>query len=246
MMQLNMRTAMVFFLAVTAAGMSAAESVTIVSEAWPPYLMEENGEPSGVDYEVMEAVFDRMGVDMEFEFYPWNRCMEMLKSGSADGILAVGYNEERAEFLYYPEEPVSVSANILLYDKFKGSNAQSLEDLSGKTVGVTPGYSYDDDFDAAENFKRDETQSFTSNIRKLLAGRIDYFIVDEAVGLYKTSEMGVAGRVNVADLRYPGGGNFVAFSQAATEESLASRFGAELEAFKETPKYEDILMKYGQ
>ncbi len=236
----------IILLLVLSAGTAAAETLTIVSEAWPPYLMEEDGGASGVDYEVMAAVFDRMGVDFEFKFYPWNRCMAMLKEKEADGILAVGYNEERAEFLYYPDEAVSVSANILLYDKFKGSNAESLADLSGKTVGVTPGYSYDDDFDAADNFARDATESFSANIRKLLAGRIDYFIVDEAVGLYQTSEMGVSGRVNVAELRYSGGGNFVAFSKKAGHDQLAERFSRELLAFKDTSDYMSILNKYGQ
>lgn len=224
----------------------AAETVTVITEAWPPYVFEEEGEAAGVDYDVMMAVFKEMGISVDFEFYPWNRCIEMLKQKRADAILGIGLNDERKTFLYYPREPVSLSANVLLYARGSGSDAASLADIAGTRVGVSPGYSYSDDFDAADNFTRDEAQSFEAHIRKLLVGRIDYFMVDEAVGLYKANWLGVGDKVAVSTLRYPGTGNFVGFSQKRGNKDLAARFSAALVEFKKTAEYQEILAAYGQ
>ena len=47
----------------------AREELLVVTDPWPPYIIEENGRPSGLEYEITEAVFGRMGFSMRFRSY---------------------------------------------------------------------------------------------------------------------------------------------------------------------------------
>ena len=54
------------------------EKLRIVTEPWAPYVYVENGQPRGLDYETTAIIFQRLGIDVEWEFLPWKRCLAML------------------------------------------------------------------------------------------------------------------------------------------------------------------------
>jgi len=60
-----------------------------------------------------------------------------------------------------------------------------MDDLAGKTIGLTIGYAYSDVFVDLKNkgtAKFDEAPSDDLNFKKLLAGRIDIFPIERRVG----------------------------------------------------------------
>ena len=76
----------------------------IVLEDYPPYEYLENGEPKGIDVDVIKRVFDRLGIACEFKFYPFTRGWLMLKRGTADAAPSISYRREREPFVYYTSE----------------------------------------------------------------------------------------------------------------------------------------------
>ncbi len=52
---------------------SFGESITVVTEEWPPYTYSENGRVVGVVSEIVRATLDRAGLDYNIETYPWAR-----------------------------------------------------------------------------------------------------------------------------------------------------------------------------
>lgn len=59
----------------------ARETIRVVTDAWPPYVFEENGSITGFDYEVTQVVLSRMGYVMDFRLLPWKRCLQMIEAG---------------------------------------------------------------------------------------------------------------------------------------------------------------------
>jgi len=96
-----------------------AEKLIVVTDAWAPYVYEEENTAKGFDYEVMMKVFEKMGDTVEFKFYPWKRCIKMIEDGEAAAILDISKNDERLKTMYFPKEKISDSASVLFHLKAK-------------------------------------------------------------------------------------------------------------------------------
>ncbi|RUP88390.1 amino acid ABC transporter substrate-binding protein, partial [Corynebacterium propinquum] len=46
------------------------EKLRIVTEPWTPYVYDDNGTMRGLDYETTVTVFQRLGVDVQWQFLP--------------------------------------------------------------------------------------------------------------------------------------------------------------------------------
>lgn len=64
------------------------ETLRLVTDAWAPYVYEEDGQAAGLDYELTREVLQRLGVKLDLQFLPWKRCLLELEQGNADGILS--------------------------------------------------------------------------------------------------------------------------------------------------------------
>ncbi len=239
-------TALVSVLLFCAAGASAAGPLTIVTESWPPYVYEASGTAMGFDYEVVASVFAKMGIDVLVRFYPWKRCVQMMRDQQADAILDAGMSQARKAYLIYPEEPLSSSESVFFFLKANAFTFNDLADLSGKTVGTSLGYQYSDAFNRATHFSKEPVASIEQNFTKLLAGRIDLVIVNRSVGLFKSKEMGIGEVIDHTANPVSGGPLYLAFARKAGAEDLSIRFAGALKRFKRTPAYRNILDKYGQ
>ena len=78
------------------------EKLRIVTEPWAPYVYEENGKALGLDYETTAIVFKRLGIEVEWQFLPWKRCLSMLETGQADGALDIFHSHDRDALLLSP------------------------------------------------------------------------------------------------------------------------------------------------
>lgn len=238
--------ALILVLICCSSGASIAEPLTVVTEPWPPYVYEASGTPVGFDYEVVASVFSKMGIDVQVRFYPWKRCVQMMREQQADAILDVGMNEARKKYLIYPDEPLSSSESVFFFLKSEPFTFNDLADLSGKTVGTSLGYQYSDAFNTATHFSKEPVASIEQNFTKLLAGRIDLVIVNRSVGLFKSKEMGIGEVIDHTANPVSGGPLYLAFAKKAGAAELSARFAGELKRFKQTPAYRKIIDKYGQ
>jgi polar amino acid transport system substrate-binding protein len=225
-----------------------AANLQIVTEAWAPYVFEENGKPTGVDYEVMEAVLKRMGHTFNFEFCPWKRCIKMLEEGDADALLDMdkGNNNEREKFAAFPEENLNTSSSVLFFKKGTKFTYTGLDSLKDKTVGVSAGYVYNKEFDTATTFTREAATATEQNLTKLINNRINFAAINKNVGLYTAKKMGILDRIDYDPTPISDGTLFLGFSKKRGHDQLAQDFGKNLAAFKKTKEYKVILKKYGQ
>ncbi|WP_248749357.1 transporter substrate-binding domain-containing protein [Pseudomonas sp. MWU15-20650] len=221
------------------------EKLRIVTEPWVPYVYDDNGTLRGLDYEATMAVFQRLGVEVQWQLLPWKRCLAMLDQGHADGALDIFHSHDRDALLLYPSEPLSEVEFVLFYANERPHLAHTLDDLRGLTVGISPGYLYGDAFSQSDAFNREPAPSHEANFGKLMLGRIDLVVTDRRVGQHVIRELGLEGKVSQASVVISRQQQFLAVRPGAGMDLLVQRFAAELRRFKQEPAYAALSAKYG-
>ncbi len=156
-----------------------AETIIAAGDPWPPFL-DPDSPTQGIALEITREAFKTQGYEVEMNFVPWARAISGVKEADYDILVGTWYTSERTQFLKYSDPYLE---NQIKFIKRKGDGFEydGLESLTGKNVGVVRDYGYGNEFLNAPNFKRPETNDFITNLKKLVAGRIDVTLEDEVV-----------------------------------------------------------------
>ncbi len=118
-----------------------ATEILFVVDDFPPYqYLSPDGEAQGLSYEVVNAVFDSLGIPIQVEFLPWKRAIATAKNGDATGVYSCGYKKERESFVHY-SAPISYATNgVIVNNTYQGSPISALKDLQDISVGAVQGF----------------------------------------------------------------------------------------------------------
>lgn len=94
-----MRLLLSVLLCVCATHALAADRLRFVTLEFAPFIYGENQQVAGPGRDVIAAACERAEIDCSFDIYPWRRAQELMKSGEADGMMVIGRNPEREEWL---------------------------------------------------------------------------------------------------------------------------------------------------
>ena len=133
---------------------------------------------------------------------------------------------------------------MLFYANERPHPAETLDDLRGLTVGISPGYLYGDAFSESSAFQREPAPSHEANFGKLMLGRIDMVVTDRRVGQHVIKALGLEGKVSQASVVVSHQQQFLAVRRGAGMDLLVQRFAAELKRFKQEPAYASLSAKY--
>lgn len=81
------------------------KSITLGHEdqnAFPWVFRGRDGSHVGADIALVRALGKELGVAISTAPYPWQKCLEEMKSGSIDGVFASSYSAEREQYGRYP------------------------------------------------------------------------------------------------------------------------------------------------
>ncbi|GLH34832.1 transporter substrate-binding domain-containing protein [Pseudomonas sp. TWI672] len=224
--------------------MAQAERLRLVTDDWAPYVYQHNGQPKGIDYEVTTEVFRRLGVELEWEFMPWKRCLAMIEQGQADGVMDIFKVDSRQAYMVYPLEPMS-DVEFVLYQSSRRRHAITrLSDLTDLTVGTSPGYAYGAQFNDASGFRREAAPSHEANFGKLVLGRIDLLVTDRLVGRYLRRQLGLEQQVEELPLVISRQAQYLGLARKPGRDALALAFTEGLRLFKQEPAYLAIIERY--
>lgn len=227
------------------ASAARGETLHLVTDAWAPYVYQENGQPTGLDYEVSREVLRRLGIELELQFMPWKRCLLALDQGHADGILDIFYRQEREAHMVFVEEPLSDVELVLFFDRSRPYPYRALEDLRDLTIGISPGYWYsDENFRTSQLFNREEAPTHEANLGKLVRQRVDLVVNDRRAGLYLSGQIGLQQRVGYNRKAVGHDRLFLALRRTPAMQRLADEFARELRRFKREPAYTLLLERY--
>jgi len=168
--------------------------------AYPPFMWKEGGKIVGVGTEVAEIIFGELGIQVESKaFSSWNRCLQEVKKGRTDMLVAAAVNKERKAFADFTKNCLSEVPLAVFVWKDRAFRFEKWEDLIGKKMGGILGSSYGQKFDefAAKNLKISEVVTPIQNFKKLEKGRVDFLPVGLYAGLIHVKQFGYADKVAV-------------------------------------------------
>jgi len=165
---------------------AGGEKIILATGEWPPYV--GSALPGqGATAEVVRAAFKAVGIDVEFRFYPWSRAVYEARSNpDLAGYFPEYPHDLRERQFYYSN---SVGKSSLGFAKRKARNIQwsGYGDLKAYSFATVRGYANTKLFDAMVAKKEvvvDESVSDLFVLRKVLAGRVDYGVIDANVFSY--------------------------------------------------------------
>ena len=99
---------------------------------YAPFSIKQGDDFTGFDVEVMKAVGERLGVQVEFVATPWDSMFAALAAGRFDVVAnQVNVNPER-EKLYDLSDPYVDTAGVLVVAEDNPEGIEELSDLKGK------------------------------------------------------------------------------------------------------------------
>jgi ABC-type amino acid transport substrate-binding protein len=155
----------------------------------PFEFQNEDGETEGFDYDVVSAMGDQLGVEVEFVTTPFDGIIAAMGGGSCDMIAsAMTITEERAEQVDFTEAYFDADQSLLVLTENEETYA-TLDDLTDATIGVqsgTTGATY-----ATENQPEGSTiKEFATGAEMfpaLVSGEIDAALQDLPVNAYRAT-----------------------------------------------------------
>ncbi len=235
----------------------------IVAEDYPPYDFRKNGKPTGIEYEIIKMIMDKINIPFEFKFYPFARICLLLQKGKADAAPSLFYQKERESFLYYtdsqrkfestgvvPPDSTWMSEYVFFVNReYSGSlKFTSLEQVakSGYRVGIIRGYSYNTEFRAAKLHKYMYSTPEEA-LRALSEGIIDLFPIDRTVGLWLIKQKHYDKKLTYLPkpiFRKPYIFAFSKFSTYPNIKQIMEKFNEELIKLNKTDIPQKIAKKY--
>lgn len=221
------------------------KKLTAVFPTWEPYGYVEKEKAVGFEIETFAAVMKKMKINVEFLHQPWKRCLYSVKTGAADAVISALKVKERAEYLYYPDEPISLSrtAFFTTIDKnivFNGS----FEGLRNFTIGVTSGFSYGSAFDSCDFLQKDESTETVAVVVKVLLKRNELGVGNIAVIKTIAKNKNMSHKIRFLKPLLHSQKLYVGFSKANKHKQLSADFSRVLSEFKESAEYSSIMKKY--
>ena len=69
---------------------------------WPPYHFNQNGQPSGIDIEIVQHIFKQANICLLYSKMPSSaRALVELKKGSIDFLHGASFSEKRKEYAIF-------------------------------------------------------------------------------------------------------------------------------------------------
>ena len=113
---------------------SSRPIITIGSADYAPFMnLDNNGDPTGIDVEIITEALNRVGYDVDFVTIHWEDKEKLLESGEVDCITG-GFTIEGREDSYLWTKPYMHSNQVVVVNS--SSQIKSLDDLEGKTIAV--------------------------------------------------------------------------------------------------------------
>ena len=178
--------------ATAAAGEATVSTVTdgvltmATNATFPPYEYREGSDGSddivGIDAEIAQAIADKLGLELKIEDMEFDSIITAVQTGKADmGLAGMTVTEERLQTINFSDTYATGIQSVIVKED---SDIQSLDDLTGKKIGVqlsTTGDIYATDDYGAENI--DRFPKGADAILALTRGKIDAVIIDNQPAL---------------------------------------------------------------
>lgn len=238
-------------------GGAAADADCRLRVGWEPYAIYtyagEAGEVTGADIDLMRAIGRDLGCEITFKQAPWTRVLLEVEAGTIDVSTSTSRTPEREEYAWFSNS--YRTTEMAIYVRRGEVDIYRLDDLGavgriGFKLGVIAGYHYGPEFaalmrDPAFAGFVDAAIDYQTNIRKLMHGRIDgYLVEDVGVMLAEAKTLGVLEQIERYPLAIPGEKLHLMFSRKSVDPETVAAVNASLERIMADGRLSKFLVRH--
>ena len=208
---------------------------------WPPFeFIDENGNLTGFEVELMPLIGEHVGVTMTVENIPWDTIFAGLANGQYDGVASgVTITEERKMTMDF-STPIASQGQVVIV--MTESDVQRVNDLAGRKVGVQIGTTGDfalDDY----NVEKRQYDDIGLAILDMVNGNIDACVCDSIIASdFVLANENYKGMLRTAGEPFTSAEIAIAVKTGNTE--LLNLINEGLEAMKADGSYDDLKAKW--
>ncbi len=225
-----------------AGGSAKADADCRLRVGWEPYAIYTyagaSGEVTGADIDLMRAIGRDLGCEITFKQAPWTRVLLEVENGTIDVSTSTSRTPEREKFAWFSNS--YRTTEMAIYVRRGEVGIYRLDNLGavakvGFKLGVIAGYHYGPEFaalmrDPVFSGFVDAAIDYQTNIKKLMHGRIDgYLVEDVGVMLAEAKTLGVLDQIERYPLAIPGEKLHLMFSRKTVDPETVKAVNASLE-----------------
>ena len=119
---------------------SFAEKIVVYAAVYPPYQIDHHGKLTGVNTEIVKAIFHNSGIPFEIKYVPWSRAQKIVGDDSLknSAIYCLGRNEQREQQYKWVGIYFYQKVSFLTL-KNSGVRINSLDDVKKYVTGLVRG-----------------------------------------------------------------------------------------------------------
>lgn len=226
-------------------GFARGAELKFNTQDFAPFNYEIGGVVSGPGADIIRRICSDIKIDCSFNLLPWARAQEEVRNGIAQALFLIGWNEERAQWLYF-SPPILKSEYGFFVRNDNPLKFKHVSDVKGYTIGV---YGPSNTSFFLEKIKAeiqdltiDMTPDDPAAFKKLSLGRV--------AAVYSNRDVGydLIAKLSLTNLRYAGVHTglkyYVGFSQKFTDKKLVDQFNATFRNLYKRGLIQEILAKY--
>lgn len=206
---------------------------------------DENGDFVGIDVDIMNAVAEDQGFNVELKSLGWDAALAAVQAGQADGLIAgASITQERIDGGWIFSDSYYDSCQIFAVKS--DSEFASFDDLKGKTIAVkngTMGANYvEKELKDKYGFKVDIYEDSPTMYQAVILGQADACVEDEPIMADNIKTGGLA--LKLLDGTQSEGAPYGFAIMNEANQELLDMFNKGLANIKANGTYDEIIAKY--
>lgn len=207
---------------------------------FPPYaFLNDHNQPAGFSVDLIRAVAEVMGLNIEIEMGVWSKIRTSLEKGQIDIITGMNYSPQREHAVNFSVPHLIVSTAIFIR---RGSDIKGVDDLKDREI-IVQEYDIMHDYLLEQNITERiiPVTDITEGLRLLARGRHDCALLTKLNGLYVIRQHQIRGLTTVAP---PLTRQRYCFAVTEGNNELLSALNEGLSIVKTSGQYQDLHEKW--
>ncbi len=228
-----------------------SQELTFTTQDFPPFSYNINGVVSGPAVDIIRRVCAEMNTQCSFRLLPWARAQNEVRSGKANGMFVIGWNERRAKWVHFTPPIMNTEYGIFVNIDNSLKFGES-SDIAGYKVGVYGPSNTSNSLnkirtkmakDGLKAIAVDMRPDDESGFKKLALGRLDAVFSNRDVGLALIAKLGLMDKIRYSGsqrkLKY-----YIGFSMAHNDKKVLETFDAAFIKLHQSGEVKKILDKH--
>ncbi len=218
----------------------SAQPLQLASDVWPPFT--GNPDQPRVVIDLVTETLQRAGIEAETIIVPPGTLTDKLLAGEVQGSPALWKTAKREKVLLY-SDPILENRLLLVGRAGSEVDFRSFKDLQGKKIGIVDGYGYGPEVMGA-GMVLVPGLNHQENLNRLLAGEVDYILVNELMIQYALQHQRADLEKNIRYGETPllrRSLHFAIRKDTPNAKKIIGDFNRELKAMMRNGSYQELL-----